>query len=104
MTSKKKSTYTPNINIVPAPTTDKEYLNKQYPPLDISSTVSNPSAQDPMIILVALPINTPTPDNTNTSCWENTGGIQNGAPPSSAPQNQTSTSTWNPTSSTWRCV
>ena len=40
-------------------------------------------------------------------CWENTGGIQkeappssapkNGAPPSSAPQNQTSTSTWNPT-------
>ena len=34
------------------------------------------------------------------TCWENTGGIQKGAPPSSAPQNQTSTSTWNPTSST----
>ena len=37
----------------------------------------------------------------NTLCWENTGGIQKGEPPSSAPQNQTSTSTWNPTSSTW---
>ena len=33
-------------------------------------------------------------------CWENTDGIQKGAPPSSAPQNQTSTSTWNSTSYT----
>ena len=66
MNSNKKTIYTPNATLVPVPTAGKEDLTKWSPPLDVKSTVSNPSDQDPKIILVSVPRNTPIPDPTNT--------------------------------------
>ena len=66
MTSKKKTTYTPNDALVPAPTAGEADPNKLYPPLDVRSTFSNPSYQYPTTALVTVPSNTPIPDATNT--------------------------------------
>ena len=66
MTSKKKTTSTPDAALAPAPTTDESATTKRYPPLDVRSTASNISSQYPMIILVAFSSKNPIPDTKNT--------------------------------------
>ena len=66
MTSKKNTTSTTNVALVPSPTAGKAAPTKHYPTLDIRSTVSNYLTQEPMTLLVAVPSNTPIPDATNT--------------------------------------
>ena len=66
MISKNKNTYTPDAALVPVPTVDVADTNKCSLPLDIRSTVSNPSYQYPMTLIVAVPRNKLIPDATNT--------------------------------------
>ena len=66
MAFKKKTTSTPDADLVPADTAGEADLNKCSPPLDIRFNVLNPSSQDLMTILVDVPRNTPIPDATNT--------------------------------------
>ena len=56
----------PDTELVPAPTLGKETSTKCSPPLDVRSTVSNPSSQDPTTILVAVCSTNTIPDATNT--------------------------------------
>ena len=65
MASKKKTTSTLNAALVPVPTAGEADPTKRSHPLDVRSTISNPSSQDPTIILVAVPSNTPIPDAKN---------------------------------------
>ena len=56
----------PNTILVPTPNTGEAVLTKKYHPLDIRSTISNPSSQYQTTILSSVPRNTPIPDATNT--------------------------------------
>ena len=66
MTSINKTTPMPESALVCAPTTGEAAPTKRSPSLDFGSIVSNPKAQYPMTIIVAITINTPIPDATNT--------------------------------------
>ena len=55
-----------NIALVPVPTLGVVDPTKCSPPLDVRSTVSKSSSQDPTIILVAVPSNTSIPHDINT--------------------------------------
>ena len=54
-----------NAAISPAHTAGELDTTKWSPPLDASSTVSNPLTKYPMTILFDVTINTPIPDDTN---------------------------------------
>ena len=68
MTSNKNTMSMPETAPVPAPTTGGEALTKRSPPLDIRSTVLNPSSTDTTTTLALFyyePRKNPTPDATN---------------------------------------
>ena len=70
MTSKNKTTSTPDTELIPAPTAGEADMNNISPPLDVRSTVSNPLAPEPTTILAItydVTINSPIPSATNTS-------------------------------------
>ena len=60
MTSKKNIMSKPNVALVLSPTMGGAASAKYSPPLDVRSTVSNPSDQYPTTILAGVPINTST--------------------------------------------
>ena len=70
MTSKKKTTSTPDAAPVSAPTADRMDPTKSYPPLDVRSTVLDPFGTHQTTNLAlssAVPNNTPNSITTNNS-------------------------------------
>ena len=69
MTFKKNPEFTPHVSPAPAPTVSGRNLNKRSPPLNVRSTVSDPSVPDPTTTLPHrsnLSRNTPIPVAINT--------------------------------------
>ena len=66
MTPNNNVTSMPNTDLEPAPTPGEAAPTKQYIPLGVMFTVSNPSDQEPTIIFAVVSSNTPTPDATTT--------------------------------------